>query len=250
MVGELAVHQPLGEGEAVRGRVRRERVQEGGNARGDDLGGLQEVAPHEHVGLARLLPLVEHELGRAFGMLGLEGGDGLVGLLPLGYGGPPVGEDRLLLRGRALVLRQAEGDAHRGGQGIGHRPRSGGDGEAEPPQVVVLVVVAVPAAVVLLQVEIEDRASLVTRDRRLGHEHRLAGLVAQPRAHVDAPGRLVLSVDGEGDGPGHAPALRFVVEDGREGRFLRVDVGGGASRSSRGWACPARSRGPGPPRTR
>ena len=105
-----------------------------------------------------------------------------------------------------------------------------GDREPEPPEVVVLVVVAVPAAVVLLEVEREDR-STGKLDRLREREDRLARLVSTPGADVDAPGRLVLAVDRECDRPGHALPLAPVVKDRIQRRLGRIDVGGGAGRS-------------------
>src|SRR5262249_10279738 len=117
--------------------------------------------------------------------------------------------------------------ALRPGQRVGDGAGLAGDRQPEPADVVALVVVAVPAAVVLGEVERQDRAA-GEDDRPRGREDRLARLVATPRPDVDAPGRLVPAVEGERDRPGHAPLPALVVEDGVERLLGRVDVGGGA----------------------
>src|SRR6185436_14123865 len=97
----------------------------------------------------------------------------------------------------------------------------GSDREPEAAEVAVLIVVAVPAAVILLQVE-GDRRPAGEAHRLLGHEDRLARLVAAAGADVDAPGRVVLAVDRERDGAREPLLLALVVEDRLERRFGRL----------------------------
>ena len=122
-----------------------------------------------------------------------------------------MAEDHQVLKGRALLL----GDRQRGADGRRQRVRHGTRGrrhrQAEPAEVAVLVIVGVPAAVVLLQVERQDRAR-GERQRLLGREHRLARHVAAAGAGVDAPGGLLLAIDGEGGGAGDPLLLALVVE--------------------------------------
>ena len=82
--------------------------------------------------------------------------------------------------------------------------------QPEAAEVVVHVVVAVPAAVVLLQVEVQD-AALGKVDRLLENEDGLPGRIAAAGAGVDAPRRVVLAVDRKAHRPRDALLLALVV---------------------------------------
>ena len=116
--------------------------------------------------------------------------------LPLGHGRPPVAEHA------SPSARRALGGWHRQDRRA-RRPAADrptafsarGDREAEAAEVVVLVVVAVPAAVILHELERQPHAA-GSFERLLEHEHGLARHVAAAGADVDAPGRVVVAVDG------------------------------------------------------
>ena len=63
-----------------------------------------------------------------------------------------------------------------------------------------------------------QHAAVGQLDRLLGHEDRLARHVAAAGAGVDAPGRLVLAVDGERDRPGDALLARSCRRSSAPGR--------------------------------
>jgi hypothetical protein len=132
-----------------------------------------------------------------------------------------------------------QNSAHSIGQRIGHRARRIGHGQSNTAQIVILVVVGVPAAVILLQIEIEDGAGLVL-DRLFEIENRLARLIAQTRAGIDAPRRIVAAVDGVLDRPGDAAIAALVVELLLEDRFGRVEIGCRAGDLHLGESLPAR----------
>src|SRR4030095_16151675 len=94
-------------------------------------------------------------------------------------------------------------------------PRRGRHREPEAAEVVVHVVVRVPAAVLLAQVEREERAAREAQ-RPLRHEDGLAVLVAPAGARVDAPRGVILAVDRVLDGARHALLAGEVVEVGLE----------------------------------
>src|SRR5262249_21158566 len=89
-----------------------------------------------------------------------------------------------------------------------------------------LVVVAIPAAMVLRQAKRQDRSTGMS-DRHRCREDGLSWNVAPTRSHVDAPGRLILAVDGEADRPGHAFLLALIIKNRIEWGFGRIDVGCG-----------------------
>ena len=154
--------------------------------------------------------LVQHQLRRPFRMLLPERLDPVVGLVPLRHGRSPVAEDGAALR-RGCGWRWdrqdlAERDAAPG------RPSAPGAVVTESrnrPRLLVLVVVAVPAAVVLCRGGTSgSRPRRETRSAFPAVKTALRGMVAPARADVDAPGGLVLAVDGEADRPGHPLACR------------------------------------------
>ena len=182
-------------------------MQDGGHAGGDLLAGLEPVAPLEHAGRAAVLASHQGQCRRPLGPLTAERLDPLVGVLELGDGRPPVGEDDGLLGGRPPGRRDGQDLAHPLRERVGDRVPGRGHAQAEPAEVRLLVVVVVPAAVLAHQVEREHGAG-GKRDVLLGDEDRLAIGVAAAGAGVDAPGGVVLAVDGELDPAGHPLAAR------------------------------------------
>src|SRR5437868_1165971 len=98
----------------------------------------------------------------------------------------------------------------------------------------VLIVVAIPAAMILGDVERQQRLVRI-RDGLLGQEDGFARLVPPAWADVEAPGGFVLAVDGEADRARHALLAALVVINSFERRLRRVDVGGGFDELDRGW---------------
>ena len=122
----------------------------------------------------------------------------VVGLLEFGDGRPPVGEDDGLLGGRPPGGGMARISRTLPRERVGDRVLGGRHAQAEPAEVALLVVVVVPAAVLAHQVERQDRAG-GEGDLLLGDEDRLTVRVAAAGAGVDAPGGVLLAVDGEFD---------------------------------------------------
>src|SRR5262245_14578964 len=146
-------------------------------------------------------------------MLSPEGLDALVGLLPVGNRRSPVMKDRRFLGRRAPIARDGEcvSDALRAWVGL--RTGAGGQGNTQPTEIVALVIVAVPAAVVLRQVNGQQRAAGMV-DRLVGKKDRLARLIPPSRSQVGAPRRLVFPIDRVSHRAGHTATLALVVEDG------------------------------------
>ena len=219
VVGELAIDQPAGER-----RAGSASEPAGSGCRKPGTPGvtgpvrLQEIAARQKVRVARHLARGQHQLRRAVRMLLPEGLDRVVGLFPFGDRGAPVAEDGGNLRRRALVA--AGWPECRGRLAAADRPRRSarGDREAEAAEVVVLIVVAVPAAVVLLEIEGQHGARREVRSA-CRRRRRPCAAVAAAGAGVDAPGRFVFAVDGEVDRAGHAAASALVVEDRRPAAF-------------------------------
>ena len=90
----------------------------------------------------------------------------------------------------------------------------------------ILVIVAVPAAVVLLQIE-DENGALRIGDRRFRVEDSFARLVAQAGSGVDAPRRFVFAVDGEFNRPGDAALIGLIIKHRIQHRLGKVDVGSG-----------------------
>ena len=84
--------------------------------------------------------------------------DPAVLFLPFGHGRPPIAEHAIDLLGRSLSGRHLQNRADIARQRIGNGILRRRDREAEAAQVVVLVVVAVPAAVILRELEREPHA--------------------------------------------------------------------------------------------
>ena len=224
VVGDLPVDQPAGERQPRRLAAVGKRVQEGGHTGGDLLAGLEPVAPLEHRRRAALLASHQGQRGRSLGPLLEEGLDPLVGLLEFGDDRPPVGEDDGLLGGRPPGGRDGQDLPHPLGERVGDRVLGRGHAQAEPAEVGLLVVVVVPASVLAHEAEREDRAG-GEGDVLLGDEDRLSVGVATAGAGVDAPGGVLLAVDGELDPAGDPLAARPVVERGLEVAVLVRVVG-------------------------
>src|SRR5215468_1350277 len=160
-------------------------------------------------------------------MLTPQFGDLFVRLSEFRNGRSPVTEDRLNLSRRAAFARDRKYLAHARGQWIGHGVWRGRDRKPQAPQVVVLIVVAVPSAVILFQIKIQNRSAFI-RDRLFSNKDGLARLVAKSGAGVNSPRGFVLAVNREFDGTSHAPALARVVVYRFELAFGLVVIGRGA----------------------
>ena len=161
--------------------------------------------------LPRRLALYKRKLRRSLRMALPQRFDPPILLLPFGHGRPPIAEQRRRLLGRSFRGRYLHDRAHIRRQRIGNRILGRRHREAEAAQVVVLIVVAVPAAVVLHELEREPHAA-GRFERLVEREHRLARHVAAAGADVDAPGRQIVAVVREFDRPRHAPLAAAVVE--------------------------------------
>src|SRR6266542_6359669 len=148
--------------------------------------------------VARTFSLARHQRrgGDAFGPLFPKRFDLLVDLIELRDGGAPITEDRGYLRGGSFFARDLEDFAHTSRERVGQGVGGAGDAEPEAAKVVVLIVIGVPAAVVLHQAKVEFHA-VGERERLFRNENGLARLVAPARTGVDAPGGVVLAVDGK-----------------------------------------------------
>src|SRR5262249_6892348 len=133
--------------------------------------------------------------------------------LPLRDSGSPIAEDRGSLCRRAFLAWNGEDVANAFGQRIGdHRSGCGSRGDAEPPQVVVHVVVAVPAAVILLQVDVQHSAAIEAGNLLGTLKDGFAILVAAARTGIDAPRGLAVGVDGHLNWASDALVLGLVVK--------------------------------------
>src|SRR5262245_40097080 len=206
----IAINKPFSERQPIRRGAGGKWMQESGNARRDDFVGPEEIAALEQMRLARVFAFTQEQLRRAFGMPAPQIGDLLVGLGEFGDGRSPVTEDRLNLGLRAAFARDRKYLAYARRQRVGDGVWRSCDRKPHQPQVHVLIVVAVPHAVVLLQVKSQNRPAFI-RNRFFGDEDGLARLVAQSGAEVNSPCGLVLAVNRELDGAGHAAALALVV---------------------------------------
>src|SRR5262249_8668815 len=153
-----------------------------------------EVAALEYIGLARFLTGAQDQLRRAFWMLFPKLLDLGVGILPLRDARPPGAENGFFLGGGSALGRHRKQFSHAGWQRIGDGLFVVGHRKAETAEIVVLIVVAVPAAVVLRELECQQ-ANLVEIERLVENENCLARHVAAARTEIDAPGRFVLTID-------------------------------------------------------
>src|SRR5262245_65651437 len=87
-----------------------------------------------------------------------------------------------------------------------------------------LVIIAVPAAMLLAQIEGENR-SVWIGDGLFRGEDRLPRLISTARTGIDTPSRLFLAVDGILDRACHSITIRFVIENGVQRLLWESDVG-------------------------
>jgi hypothetical protein len=73
-----------------------------------------------------------------------------------------------------------------------------------------LIVVTVPAAVVLLEIDGQDRSARIA-DGLGGIEHRFARLIAQAWANINAPACFIFAVNGELNRASDAVVFAFIV---------------------------------------
>ena len=99
---------------------------------------------------------------------------------------------------------------------VGHR-------ESKASQIVVLVVVAVPAAMHLNQPECHSKPVL-TFEWSFRHKHGIAWHVASPAANILPPCRQIVSINCVFNRPGHSLLIRFIIVNGIQETFGRIDV--------------------------
>src|SRR5207245_573291 len=140
----------------------------------------------------------ECESRGAFGPLFPERLDFVIGIFEFGNGRAPKAENGFDLGGRALLARSFEDFANVGRERIGSDVGGGRDAEAKAAEVMVLVIVGVPTAMLLGEPKIEDDA-VGEHEGFFGKEHGLARLIAPARSGIDAPGSVLLAIDGKRD---------------------------------------------------
>src|SRR5262249_10888037 len=89
---------------------------------------------------------------------------------------------------------------------------AGGTLDAKAAGLVVLIVIAVPAAVVLRQLEFQLRSARKL-NRLFEHKYGLARHIAAAGADIDAPRGVVLAIDRVRDRPGHPLLVLLIVEN-------------------------------------
>src|SRR5258708_33031243 len=102
--------------------------------------------------------------------------------------------------------------ANIGGKRVGLHTGLCGDRKPKATEVVVLIVVAVPASVVLLNMERQDDP-LFMLDRFVGEEDCLARLIAPTGVGIDSPSGITVAVDRILNGTVDAPFAALVVKD-------------------------------------
>src|SRR5262245_31456989 len=117
-----------------------------------------------------------------------------VRVVPISDGRAEVAEERVGLGGGALVARNGKRGADVSRQRVSRWIGDSCDRKTKAPQIMVLIVVAVPAAVVLDQVDFE-LDSLWERNRLFGRKHGLARPVPASGTDIDAPCRFVFAID-------------------------------------------------------
>ena len=199
-------------------------MQESRHASIDLLSLVEELSSLEPKRRARLITLKRDELSCSDRMLAPECLDAIVGLAPPGYCRPPVAEDTLSLLSGSVLTRCRENVPDRGR----HRVRSGtrvrSHGEPEATQIVVLVVVAVPATVLLDELEREPEPFFAL-ERLLENENGIVRHVASAGTHIGIPGRRFVSIVCVLDGPGDSLVSTPVIKQTREGTPGRIRIG-------------------------
>ena len=87
----------------------------------------------------------------------------------------------------------------------------------------VLIIVAVPSSVLLAQIE-GKQCTFGIGNGGLSREYGFAWLIAPSRSNIDAPGCLLLPVDGKLHRAGHAALVGLVEENRLQRCFGKVDV--------------------------
>ena len=136
-------------------------------------------------------------------------------VLPVGDGRSPVAEHGAACAGVRSFGRDGEDLAHGRGQRVGHGASAVGHREAEAAEVVVLVVVAVPAAVVLHQLEREHRARRGLRPASRATNTALRGTLLRPGPTSMLQAVWSLPSMAYSIGPVTRGVARLVVEDRR-----------------------------------
>src|SRR5439155_18948374 len=150
----------------------------------------------------------------------------------------PIAKQTCHLDRRALLTRRLKNFANRRWQRIGLGVLGGRNAESKAAQIVVLIVVAIPPAVVLRQLELELRPASKP-DRFFQHKYCLPRHIAAARADINAPCRLVLTVNRILNWPRHPPLVLLVVENRLQLFFLRIHVGRRAGNLHFGHLCRA-----------
>ena len=213
-------------------------MQERWHAGSHGLRRLEPVAALEDARIAGIVAGHEGEGGRAVGPFLPERFDFVVCGFELRLQRAPIAEDGGDLAGRTLLARNGQDVAHTPGQRVRDRVGGAAHRKAEAAEIVVHVLVAVPAAVIVLEMELQHRA-VGEGDVGGGDEDGLAILIAAARASIDAPGGVLLAIDGEFDRAGDAPPVRLVVEVRLEHPLLVGVVSGGFGELDRklvGWS--------------
>ena len=154
--------------------------------------------------------------------------DPCVDIGPVLYRRTPIAENLARLLGRAVARGNPKKLPHLRGQRIGGGVRIRRHREPKAPQVMVLIVVAVPAAVLLADVERQDRAARI-RDGLGGRENSLSRLIAPSRTGVEVPSSLRISIDGKLDRAGDAALLALALEHGFQRPLGEIDISSGLS---------------------
>src|SRR5207249_811874 len=131
---------------------------------------LEKIASRQNVRRARCLPLPEYELRGTFRVLLPQLRDLVVCLLPFRNRGAPIAEDRLFLLRRALCRGNGKNFTNVLGQRISSCAGGICNRKSEPAEVVVLIVIAVPAPMILGEINRQQGAAGI-RDRRVSQEN-------------------------------------------------------------------------------
>src|SRR6266478_5455516 len=201
-------------------------MQIGRHSRSHGLVRLEPIASLEHVGSARVVARQEREGGRAGWPLFPKRFDFVVGVLKVGDDGAPICEERSGLCRCAALTRDGENIPYSLRQRIGHyRSCVGGDRQAEPAEIIVHEIIAVPAAMILRELNQENGPARKANVRG-ALEDSFALLIAPARAGIYAPGGLLFPVDSESHRTGDAFLARLIFEVWLERSLWWINVGG------------------------